>query len=69
MDAELTTQVTPQDIAVYEDPFTYFADVIKGKIKMKNSDLYSLDNNVIVVGILSAARESAKTGKTVLFNK
>jgi hypothetical protein len=36
---------------------------------MKNSDLYSLDNNILVVGILSAARESAKTGKTVLFNK
>jgi predicted dehydrogenase len=69
MDAELITQVTANDIAVYEDPFAYFADVIKGKIKMKNSDLYSLDNNILVVGILSAARESAKTGKTVLFNK
>jgi predicted dehydrogenase len=69
MDAELTTQVTAKDIAVYEDPFSYFADVIKGKIKMTKSDLYSLENNVLVVEILSAARESAATGKTVLFNK
>jgi predicted dehydrogenase len=68
MDSELTRQVTSKDIEVYVDPFSYFADVIKGKIKMTNSDLYSLENNVSVVRILDAARESAKTGKTVLFN-
>jgi predicted dehydrogenase len=68
MDAEKTTSITSKDIAVYEDPFSYFADVIKGKIKMKNYDLYSLANNIIVVKILDAARESAKTGKTVLLN-
>jgi predicted dehydrogenase len=68
MDSEITRQVTSKDIEVYIDPFSYFADVIKGKIKMTNSDLYSLDNNVLVVKILEAARESAKTGKTVLLN-
>ena len=68
MDSEQTTRVTSKDIAVYEDPFSYFADVIKGKIKMKNYDLYSLENNIMVVKILDAARESAKTGKTVLLN-
>jgi predicted dehydrogenase len=68
MDSELTRQVTSKDIEVYVDPFSYFADVIKGKIKMTNSDLYSLENNVSVVKILDAARESAKTGKTVLLN-
>ena len=41
----------------------------KGKIKMTESDLYSLENNVMVVRILDAARESAKTGKTVFFEK
>jgi len=65
MTAEQTIKVTAKDIAVYEDPFNYFADVIHGKIKMTKSDLYSLENNIIVVRILEAARESAKTGKTV----
>jgi hypothetical protein len=32
MDAEKTIQVTSKDITVYVDPFSYFADVIKGKI-------------------------------------
>jgi predicted dehydrogenase len=68
MDAEQTTKVTSKDIAVYEDPFSYFADVIKGKVKMTNYDLYSLENNILVVKILEAARESAETGKTVLLN-
>jgi hypothetical protein len=43
--------------------------VIKGKIKMTDSDPYSLENNVLVVKILEAARESAEKGKTVLFYK
>jgi len=67
MKAEQSTRVTARDIPVYEDPFNYFADVINGKIKMTKYDLYSLENNVMVVKILSAARESAKTGKTVKF--
>ena len=68
MKTEQAVQVTSKDIAVYEDPFTYFADVISGKVKMTKYDLYSLENNVMVVKILSAARESAKTGKTVILN-
>jgi hypothetical protein len=36
---------------------------------MTNYDLYSLENNMTVVKILDAARESAKTGKTVYFKK
>lgn len=59
-------KITAEHIAVYEDPFTYFADVIHKKIKMPEYGLYSLKNNVEVVRILDAARESAKTGKTVL---
>ncbi|MGB4415514.1 MAG: Gfo/Idh/MocA family oxidoreductase [Paludibacter sp.] len=57
--------VTSADVNVYEDPFTYFADVLRGEIKMKPYDLYALDNNIMVVKILEAARESAKTNKTV----
>jgi len=64
---ESKRRVTPKDIVIYEDPFSYFADVIRGRIKMKNFDPYSIDNNMIVVSILDAARESAKTGRTVKF--
>lgn len=63
--AEQLKRVTSSEIAVYEDPFSYFADVINGKVKMTKYDPYSLDNNVLVVKILEAARASAKTGKTV----
>lgn len=69
MQAEQTKLVTSKDIAVYEDPFCYFADVISGKVKMAKYDPYSLTNNLTVVKILDAARESAKTGKTVILKK
>ena len=47
------------------DPFSYFSSVIKGEIKVKNTDLSSLENNIIVVKILDAAKKSAAEGKTV----
>jgi predicted dehydrogenase len=50
---------------VYPNPFQYFTDVILGKVEMKPYSLYSLENNVIVVAILEAAKLSAKTGQTV----
>jgi predicted dehydrogenase len=66
MPAEQMKKITSKDIAVYEDPFSYFADVIHGKVTLTAYDPYSLSNNVTVVKILDAARESAKTGKTVV---
>lgn len=66
MQAEKPEHVTSSDIAVYEDPFTYFFDVVHGKITVQPYSFYSLENNIQVVKILDAARESAKTGKTVL---
>jgi predicted dehydrogenase len=65
MNKEQTTQVTDKDVAVYTEPFAYMIDVIRGKIKLPKNGLYSAENNVMVVKILSAARESAKTGKAV----
>ncbi len=62
---EQRIQVTSKDIPVYVDPFAYFADVLRGKITVAKNSLYSIDNNITVVQILEAARESAKTGKTV----
>jgi len=67
MATEKALTVTASDIAVYEDPFSYFADVIWGKIKEPKYGLYSLDNNLLVVKILDAARASAKSGRSVPF--
>jgi predicted dehydrogenase len=48
-----------------KEPFHYFAAVISGQIEVTPADLSSLENNLIVVKILDAARESAQKGKTV----
>ena len=64
---EIRRQVTSNDIAVFEDPFAYFAGVIRGKVKMTDYDPYSLENNIMVIRILDAARESARTGRTIHF--
>ena len=66
---ERSVQVTAMEMKVYEDPISYFADVIRGKINVPEHGTYSLENNVMVVKILEAARESAKTGKTVLLKQ
>lgn len=68
-DREKTEQLrsyTAEDILVYENPFSYFADVVRGKIRLTPDGLYSLPNNITVVRILDAAKRSAATGKTVL---
>ncbi|EPR68655.1 Gfo/Idh/MocA family protein [Cyclobacterium qasimii] len=49
----------------YNDPFAYLAAVVKGEIKVAAEDLSSLENNLVVVEILDAARESAKKGERV----
>ena len=51
--------------APLNDPFAYLAAVVRGTITVTNHDLSSLANNLIVVQILDAARESARTGQTV----
>jgi predicted dehydrogenase len=58
--------VTTKDVPVYDDPFSYFADVLRGKIQVPKKGTYSLENNIMVVKILDAARESAQTGRTVV---
>jgi predicted dehydrogenase len=60
-----TRHITATDIRVYEDPFSYLIDVLNGKEKMPPYGLYAPENNVIVVRILEAARESVRTGKTI----
>jgi predicted dehydrogenase len=51
------------------DPFTFLSAVVSGEITLAPYDLSSLENNMIVIEILDAARKSAKTGKTVKLKK
>jgi predicted dehydrogenase len=64
--SEHSILITTKDVPVYDDPFSYFADVLRGKIQIPKKGTYSLENNIMVVKILDAARESAKTGETVV---
>jgi predicted dehydrogenase len=55
---------TPPDLKPQEaDSISYLIGVARGRFKP--SGLSSLDNNVVVVEILDAARESARTGRTI----
>jgi predicted dehydrogenase len=51
--------------AAFQHNLVYLAAVLRGEIKPQN-DLSSLNNNVIVVRILEAARKSAKEGKRIV---
>ncbi len=50
------------------DPFAYLASVINGKT-VPSGGLYSLENNMIVMEILSAAVQSAKERKTIFLQR
>lgn len=66
---EHSIKVSTSNVPVYEDPFSYLADVLRKKIKVPENGLYSLKTNLTVVRILSAARESAISGKTIYIEK
>ena len=51
--------------APYNNPFSYFAAVVRGEVIVQDTDLSSLENNMTVMKILDAAKESARTGETV----
>jgi predicted dehydrogenase len=61
---EETLKLSPRP-APFEDPFSVLADVVQGRLKMDQNDLYELPVNITAVQILDAARKSASTGKTV----
>ena len=67
-DKKETTLTAPALQAPYNDSFHYLKAVIRGDIKIAPTDLSSLENNLIVVEILNAAIESARTGKVVKLN-
>lgn len=66
---EQSRKVTAGEVTVYEDPFSYLAEVIRNKIKVPENGVYTLKTNVTVVRILEAAKEFVKTGRTVYLTK
>jgi len=62
-DKEEHSEVTPPLPSPYDDSISYLIAVVSGNIKPDG--LSALDTNITVVRILSAARESARTGKSV----
>ena len=49
----------------YDDPFAFLASVIRKKIEIPPFDLSSIENNMLVMEILEAAKISAKKGKKI----
>jgi predicted dehydrogenase len=53
----------------FNDPFTLLSEVVRGNIKLDPYDLSSIENNMIVMEILDAAKESAANGKLISLKK
>ena len=51
--------------APFDDPFALFTAVIRNEIQLDAYDLSTLENNLLVVEILDAARKSARENKTI----
>jgi predicted dehydrogenase len=49
----------------FGEPFAYFRAVLRGEVRVEESDLSALANNMTVMRILEAAKESAREGRTV----
>lgn len=63
-DTETVLQL-PTRTYPFDDPFSYLAAVVRGTVIVSPTDLSSLENNMVVVEILDAARESAAKGKRI----
>jgi predicted dehydrogenase len=61
------SSTAPKLSAPHDDFLSYFAAVVRGDLTP--TGLSSLDNNLIVTAILDAARQSAKSGRTVRISK
>lgn len=55
----------PELESAYRDPFILLKAVVRSDFALPKFDLYSLENNMIVMEILDAAKESAESGKTI----
>ncbi|HVF28494.1 MAG TPA: Gfo/Idh/MocA family oxidoreductase [Pyrinomonadaceae bacterium] len=64
-DAEERAVVLERRQSPFDDPFAYLAAVVRGEAKIADADLSALANNMTVIRILDAAKQSAATGRTV----
>jgi len=62
---ETLNLINIEDTGTQSNPFEVFGSVIQGSVVMSEFGLYTLENNLLVVEILSAAIESAKSGKRI----
>ena len=53
----------------FNDPFSLLAAVVRGRVQLEAFDLSSLENNMLVMEILEAAKRSAKEHRTVFLSK
>jgi predicted dehydrogenase len=51
------------------DPFAYLSAVVRGKLRVSPWSVSSLENNILVMQILEAAKQSADSGKVVLWKE
>ena len=61
------TVTSPERKPEERDSIAYLTAVVRGKFKPYGPS--SLENNMVVVEILDAARESVRTGKTITLAK
>lgn len=52
----------------YHDPFAYLSAAVRNEIEVLPYDLSALENNMMVMEILEAAKTSAKTGKVIFLS-
>ncbi|MCD8265428.1 MAG: hypothetical protein LUD02_15800 [Tannerellaceae bacterium] len=61
-------EIAPALQAPYNDAFLYLKAAVRNEISIAPYDLSALENNLVVVQILEAAIESAKSGSVVYLN-
>ncbi len=66
-DQPTNTTLAPRNYP-HNDPFSYFAAVIRGDVTVQETDLSSLTNNLTVMKILDTAKKSAESGQTIEFS-
>lgn len=59
------TEPLPERPAPYDEPFAYLAAVVQDRVSPGPYEPSSLENNLLVVELLDAARESARTGRRI----
>jgi predicted dehydrogenase len=68
-DAKESTVTLPELDSPRNDPFSYLKALVEHRVQPGSYDPSSLENNMLVMEILDAAKRSAQQGKTIRFNE